>query len=369
MPDYGHSLQFATFPEPLATPAHGPVELAVLSEKWGYDLVMFQDHPYRPDYLDVWTLLSWAAARTTRIHVAPNVLNMGMRSPAVVAKSAASIDLLSGGRFELGLGAGLLWDQMAQMGVPRLTHGQAVSALSEAVDVIRATWNAKNAGPVRSGGAYHHVDGMLPGPAPAHDLPIWLGAYKPRMLSLTGRKADGWAALLGRVQTRGQWQAASAIIDEAAAGAGRDPAAIRRIAGIAGSFGHASGFLQGPPAQWAEQLLPSVVEDGVGTFITVANDHVAIQRFAEEVIPALRAAAAAERGGSAAGSYGLARPRTYAPPSGHARPRPQPACRSRLGRPDEGERGSSSHRCHAGSPSAGFRDRRTRGPFSSENKS
>ena len=91
MPDYGHDLQFATFPEPLAAPARSPVELAVLSEKWGYDLVLFQDHPYRPDYLDVWTLMSWVAARTTRIHVAPNVLNMGMRSPPIVAKSAASM--------------------------------------------------------------------------------------------------------------------------------------------------------------------------------------------------------------------------------------------------------------------------------------
>lgn len=125
---------------------------------------------------------------------------------------------------------------------------------------------------------------MPPGPAPAHDVPIWLGAYKPRMLRLTGRKANGWAAMLGRVQTRAQWQSASAVIDDAAAGAGRDPAAIRRLAGIAGNFGHAGGFLQGPPAQWVEQLLPSVVEDGVGTFIAVTNDRVAIQRFAEEVI-------------------------------------------------------------------------------------
>jgi alkanesulfonate monooxygenase SsuD/methylene tetrahydromethanopterin reductase-like flavin-dependent oxidoreductase (luciferase family) len=118
VPDYGHRLQFATFPEPSASPPLGPVDLAVLSEEWGYDLVMFQDHPYRPEYLDVWTLMNWAAARTSRIHVAPNVLNMALRSPALVAKSAASIDLLSGGRFELGLGAGFLWNEIAAMGFP-----------------------------------------------------------------------------------------------------------------------------------------------------------------------------------------------------------------------------------------------------------
>ena len=58
MPDYGHDLQFATFPEPVATPAQSAVEVSVLSEKWGYDLVMFRDHPHRPDHLDVLTLMS-----------------------------------------------------------------------------------------------------------------------------------------------------------------------------------------------------------------------------------------------------------------------------------------------------------------------
>jgi hypothetical protein len=111
-------------------------------------------------------------------------------------------------------------------------------------------------------------------------VPVWLGAYKPRMLRLLGQKADGWAAMLGRVQSRAQWQSASAIIDEAAAEAGRNPADIRRIAGITGDFnGAGCQYLHGPPRQWVEQLLPSVVEDGVGTFI-----------------PALRSAVAAERG-------------------------------------------------------------------------
>jgi alkanesulfonate monooxygenase SsuD/methylene tetrahydromethanopterin reductase-like flavin-dependent oxidoreductase (luciferase family) len=296
VPDFGHDLRFSTFPDPAYRPGHGPVELAVLSEQWGYDLVMFQDHPYMPAHLDVLTLLSWVAAQTTRIHVAPNVLNMAVRSPAIVAKSAASIDLLSGGRFELGLGAGLLWDEIEAMGVPRRTHGQAITALSEAIDVIRAIWNTAGNQPVRASGSYHHVDGMKPGPAPAHDMPLRLGAYKPRMLRLAGRKADGWAALLGRVQTRAQWQAASAIIDEAAAEAGRNPADIRRIAGITGDFNGTNGsYLQGPPGQWVEQLLPSAIEDGVGTFIIVTEDRPTLQRFAGEVIPALRPAVASER--------------------------------------------------------------------------
>lgn len=142
---------------------------------------------------------------------------------------------------------------------------------------------------------------------------IWLGAYKPRMLSLVGRKADGWAARLGDLLTRAQWQSASTLIDEAAAKAGRDPAHIRRMAGITGDFDGRSGrYLQGPPEQWVEQLLPSVLEDGVSasgpmrsyscvarqtsaTFIVATDDRSSLQRFAEEVVPALRTSVAAER--------------------------------------------------------------------------
>ena len=76
----------------------------------------FQDHPYQPAFLDTWTLLSWVAARTERIHVAGNVLNLPLRPPAVLARAAASLDLLSGGRFELGLGAGAFWDAIEAMG-------------------------------------------------------------------------------------------------------------------------------------------------------------------------------------------------------------------------------------------------------------
>ena len=116
------------------------------------------------------------------------------------------------------------------------------------------------------------------------------------MLRLTGRKANGWAAMLGRVQNRAQWQAASAVIDEAATEAHRDPAATRRIARNRRPLRPRRWVLAGPPAQWAEQLLPSVVEDGVSTFIVVTNHRSDLQRFAADVIPALRTAVAAERG-------------------------------------------------------------------------
>ena len=102
MPDYGHPLRFATFISPANSPAHRPVELAQLSERLGFDFVTFQDHPYKADFLDTWTLLSWAAARTEHIGLSGNVLNLPLRQPpAVLARATASLDLLSGGRMNV----------------------------------------------------------------------------------------------------------------------------------------------------------------------------------------------------------------------------------------------------------------------------
>src|SRR5258708_37968517 len=106
MRDYGQNLLLGTFITPVAQPAMHAVELAMVSDRAGLDLVTFQDHPYQPTFHDTWTLLSYVASLTKQIHVSGNVLNLPLRQPAVMARSAASLDLLSGGRFELGIGAG-----------------------------------------------------------------------------------------------------------------------------------------------------------------------------------------------------------------------------------------------------------------------
>src|SRR5690606_21059573 len=129
---------------------------------------------------------------TERISLAGNVLNLPLRQPAVLARSVASLDLLSHGRAELGLGAGAFWDGIKGMGGGELTPGQAVDALEEAIDVIRGICDAGQSGGVRVDGKYHTAQGARRGPLPAHGVSIWLGALKPRMLKLIGRKADGW---------------------------------------------------------------------------------------------------------------------------------------------------------------------------------
>ena len=283
MPDYGHPLRFATFIGPTNSPATRPVELAQLSERLGFDFVTFQDHPYQSSFLDTWTLLSWVAARTERIGLSGNVLNLPLRQPpAVLARAAASLDLLSGGRMSLGLGAGFYWDAVQAVGGRRLTPLQSVAALSEAIDVIRGVWDADGPGRLDVDGEFYSVHGAERGPAPAHEIPIWLGAHKPKMQGLVGRKADGWLPSLP-VMEPGGLQKGNAIIDAAARAADRDPREITRLLNIF------------PSQQTAEELAQMAVEDGVSVFILASDDPDVLERFAAETIPAVREHVARER--------------------------------------------------------------------------
>jgi alkanesulfonate monooxygenase SsuD/methylene tetrahydromethanopterin reductase-like flavin-dependent oxidoreductase (luciferase family)/FAD/FMN-containing dehydrogenase len=289
---YGHALQFGTFITPLNAAPETVVALAQHSETLGYDLVTFQDHPYQPAYLDTWTLMAWVAGQTERVQIAPNVLNLPLRQPAVIARAAASLDLLSSGRLALALGAGAYWSAIEAMGGDKLEPGEAVEALDEALDIIRAMLAPDSDNALHYNGDYYELKGAQPGPLPAHDIPLWLGAYKPRMLRLIGQKADGWLPSLKYMQPD-DFRAGNRIIDEAAQAAGRDPREIRRLLNISGQFTETNGgFLVGPSAQWVDELLPLVVEEGAGTLILMTDDPDTMTQFAQEVAPALREAVA-----------------------------------------------------------------------------
>ncbi|HEY7718798.1 MAG TPA: LLM class flavin-dependent oxidoreductase, partial [Pedococcus sp.] len=199
MTDYGHDLLLGTFITPSARDPQRVVELAVATEAAGLDLATFQDHPYQPAFLDALTLIGYAAARTERIHLAPNVVNLPLRPPALLARTAASLDLLSGGRFALGLGAGAFWDAIEAMGGPRRSPGEAVEAFGEALDVLEALWDTGVRGAVKVEGRHYRVVGAKRGPSPAHRVPVWVGALGPRMVRLVGRRADGWLPSLGPI--------------------------------------------------------------------------------------------------------------------------------------------------------------------------
>jgi alkanesulfonate monooxygenase SsuD/methylene tetrahydromethanopterin reductase-like flavin-dependent oxidoreductase (luciferase family) len=297
MTDYGQDLLFGTFVTPVNKPPAHAVELATLADRAGLDLVTFQDHPYQPSFHDTWTLLSYVASRTSKVHLSGNVLNLPLRQPAVLARAAASLDLLSGGRVELGIGAGGFWDPIAAMGGPRRSPGEATTALEEAITVIREIWAADRPGPVKVDGQHYRVHGAKRGPAPAHDIGVWIGAYKPRMLRLTGRLGDGWLPSLGYLE--GGPAALTAMnnhIDEGASAAGRDPRQIRRLLNIGGQFASTSrGLLNGPPDQWVEELAGLTLEYGITGFILASDDPGAIELYAHEIAPATRELVAGER--------------------------------------------------------------------------
>lgn len=298
MTDYGQDLLFGVFITPVAQPAMRAVELAVVADRAGLDLVTFQDHPYQPAFHDTWTLLSYVASRTQQIRVSGNVLNLPLRQPAVLARSAASLDLLSGGRFELGIGAGAFWDAIEAMGGQRLTPGQSIDALEEAIQIMRGIWAVDQRSILRVDGKHYQVHGAKRGPAPAHDIAIWVGALGPRMLKLIGRSADGWLPSLAYLRGGlADLEEKNKIIDESAVAAGRKPTDIRRLLNISGQFARSgNGLLEGPPQQWAEELAGITFDYGVTGFILATDNASTIERFASEVAPAARELIAAERG-------------------------------------------------------------------------
>jgi alkanesulfonate monooxygenase SsuD/methylene tetrahydromethanopterin reductase-like flavin-dependent oxidoreductase (luciferase family) len=274
-------VKIGAFVVPDATHPERTLAQIIEADRAGLDIVGVQDHPYQRRFFDTWTLLAFAAARTDRIRLLPDVANLPLRPPAVLAKAAASLDLLSDGRVELGLGAGGFWDAIDAMGGPRRTPKESVDALEEAVQIIRAFLTAD--GPVKLDGKHYRLDGAKPGPAPAHPIGIWLGAYGPRMLRLTGRLADGWLPSLGgHYLSRDEALEKQTAVDHAAREAGRDPAQIERAVNLMA--------LEGDPSDWAAQLA-SIATDLRFTTVLVGvpdEDPVGFVRRLAEIAPRVR---------------------------------------------------------------------------------
>jgi alkanesulfonate monooxygenase SsuD/methylene tetrahydromethanopterin reductase-like flavin-dependent oxidoreductase (luciferase family) len=289
------NLSFGISVTPYAS-AHPEIVAQVLAaERVGLELVGIQDHPYQRRFLDTFALIGDLLARTTRLRFFPDVASLPMRPPTMLAKAAASLDAMSGGRFELGLGAGAFWDAVAGMGGPQRARRERVPALEEAIHIIRA---ALDVGPekrvVRGPGPYYPVPGYPAGPPPAHRVEIWVGAMAPRTLDLIGRLADGWVPASG-VGRMAEFAGLGARIDEAAIAAGRDPRAIRRVVNIGGVITdgvRGEGPLQGPADQWIENLVTWAREFRVDAFIFWPPDTEIqqIERFAAEVVPPVRQA-------------------------------------------------------------------------------
>jgi alkanesulfonate monooxygenase SsuD/methylene tetrahydromethanopterin reductase-like flavin-dependent oxidoreductase (luciferase family) len=267
MPDYGQDLQFGTFLTPDAGRPDRVVELALLTEAAGLELATIQDHPYQARFLDAWALIATILARSSSLRVTTNVSCLPLRPAYVLAKTVASLDVLSRGRVELGIGAGAFWDAIVAAGGPRRTPGEALAALADGIEVITETWRS--------------------GPAPLHDVEIWIGAIGPKMLGLTGRVGDGWLPSQSYVPPETLAER-NARIDVAAVAAGREPAAVRRLYNVNPSA---------DPA-WPEWLAELTLTHGISTFIVAGDDPTMIQRFGTEIAPAVRDLVSAERAGA-----------------------------------------------------------------------
>src|SRR3954469_4653090 len=266
--DYDHPLRFGIFPSPRADFAQECLHLARVADQAGLDLVGIQDHPYQRRFLDTWTLMAFVLSQTSRVSVFPDVANLPLRPPRMMAKAATSLDLLSGGRFELGLGAGAMWEGIEAMGGRPMSPKQSVDALEIAIGELREFWLG---------------EGKFEGPKPAHEIGIWLGAYKPRMLRITGALADGWIPSQSYLPPE-QVPEAMKRVDDAATAEGRDPKDITRVYNLISDK-------PTPP----EQIADFATELGFDSFIFSSADQHEVERLAHDVIPAAREEVARRR--------------------------------------------------------------------------
>jgi alkanesulfonate monooxygenase SsuD/methylene tetrahydromethanopterin reductase-like flavin-dependent oxidoreductase (luciferase family) len=287
--------------DPSARDPQGPFRRAQLADEHGLDLIGVQDHPYNSGFLETWTLLTALGAATRRVRLITNVLNTPLRLPAMIAKQAATLDVLIGGRVELGLGAGAFAQGIIAYGGVAREPAEALAAFEDTIQIVRGMLDSAG-GTFSYSGRVHQVRGARPGPAPAHRVPIWTGANRPRGLRLTGRLADG-VLLSSTYVSPDQLLENNRLIDEGAAQAGRPPTAIRRGYNLMGvlDLGRPGtrieqpqpGQIVGPPQHWIETIVRFYRDYRQDTFMfwPIGGDELAqVEAFAREVAPAARAA-------------------------------------------------------------------------------
>lgn len=287
--------------DPSAAAAENARRVAEAADEGGLDLITIQDHPYHTGFLDTWTLLTFLGSRTRRVHLGTNVANLPLRPPVMLAKAAASLDLLTGGRVLLGLGAGANWGGIHALGGPRREASSAVEAFEEALQIIRLFWEADEGQTVSFEGEHYRLSDARTGPKPRRRIPLWTGAHGPRMLRLTGRMADGiW------ISTRyvPPWRVPEKMgyVDEGARSAGRSPRDVRHGYSLMGLLeldragtprvkNPREGMIVGPPQHWVETILGFYRDLGMNAFVFwpfMGDALPQVQAFAETVVPQVK---------------------------------------------------------------------------------
>jgi probable F420-dependent oxidoreductase len=234
---------------------------AWVSDHFWLDMERYGDAAGRQGTPECWTLLSALAARTSRLRLGTLVLATGFRPPTLLAKMAATLDQLSGGRLDLGLGAGWNEAEFVENGLPFPGPGERLAMLEEALGVLRALL-ADAGRPGSFSGRFYRADQapVVPGPVQRPRPPLWVGGKGDRLLGVVARAADGWNVVWS--MTPDAYTERLGVLAAACRRAGRDPAEVRRSLGLNTLVGTDADDLVG---RWRrlQAWTPGGVLDGV----------------------------------------------------------------------------------------------------------
>ncbi|MFE0804708.1 LLM class flavin-dependent oxidoreductase [Streptomyces sp. NPDC058812] len=276
--------------------------MAQLADREGLDLFSLSDHPYVGQRLDAYATVGFLIGRTRRLAGFANVSNLPTRPPAMLARTVTSLSALSGGRVVLGMGAGGLWERIADMGVERLSPSDAVEAFEEAIVLVKKL--SGGGPPVTFQGRHYRVNQIEPAPVAAP--PVWTGSVGRKSLAATGRVADGWIPGHAADWVSERYRTSRPVIDEAAAAVGRDPREIRTVFNLPGRItdrpltatrDRDGRWVGGSAGQWVEELTSAVLDHGASGFMLFSPrggtpDMASLARWAGEIAPAVREAVA-----------------------------------------------------------------------------
>ena len=277
------------------------LEKVTLAEALGFDSAWFIDHMAAPglpneDYLEGWTLATAVAARTERIRLGHLVLCNELRHPAVLAKMAATLDHISNGRLELGLGWGSVADELETYGIGRAPARVRAERLGETLEILEGLFAGE---PFDYEGRHFRLEGAVTRPRPLQDpLPIHVGGAGPRLtLPLVRRFASWWSCPSYAVDRLAELRPQVGDVRISAQhpiGLVRSAAEREQVqAQIERRFGAWGGLRVGDADELAAALAREV-ELGVGMFVLQFHDYArpeTLEAFANDVIPAVRAAA------------------------------------------------------------------------------
>jgi alkanesulfonate monooxygenase SsuD/methylene tetrahydromethanopterin reductase-like flavin-dependent oxidoreductase (luciferase family) len=289
------------------------IDRALVTEELGFDSLWLYDHLYSPGLPDLpsfegWTLASYILAQTTRLRVGHLVLCNNFRHPVLLGKMATSLDVLSGGRVELGIGSGSVEQEHLETGLPWGSFPERSERLAESLEILTQMFSGE---PTTFAGNHYAVANVpnVPPPTQHPRPPIHVGGIGPRRtLPIVARYADVW-----NVPTYGlaNWAESQRVLDAECLAIGRDPASIsrsleavlvltpdeaslevarakaeRRYGGDGWGM-EAGGFVGTPPM--VVDRIGQLVEQGITTFVFFTYDRAdprTLELFADQVMPA-----------------------------------------------------------------------------------